>query len=139
LIKAEFREFACDWTSEAVKHFGQEPAIILQRAEALFLAGRPSHALPFWRDARLPRHPRSDAARVLCEILQEDCQFEISPATEPGLSQEALKWYRRLIAVGATGSVHQLHQKIESLRRTLPSFVSVWEIATRQAATAVAA
>jgi glycosyltransferase involved in cell wall biosynthesis/tetratricopeptide (TPR) repeat protein len=139
LSKAEFREFACIWTGEAVNHFGEEPGILLQRAEALFLNQRADLALPIWRHPRLPKQPRCDAARVLCEVLQDDLQFEFSTAEEPSLSQEALKWYRRLIAVGASGVVYQLHQRIETLRLRLPGFVSIWETATRKAAAAAAA
>jgi tetratricopeptide (TPR) repeat protein len=139
LSKPEFRAFACDWTGEAVKNFSADPAILLQRAEALFLAERMDLALPFWRSAVLPKNPRANAARVLCEILQDDCQFEVCAAEEPALSQEALKWYRRLIAVGATGAVQRLHQKIDAIRLILPGFVAVWETATRKVATAVTA
>jgi glycosyltransferase involved in cell wall biosynthesis/Tfp pilus assembly protein PilF len=139
LSKPEFRAFACDWTGEAIKHFRHEPGIILQRAEALFLAERMPQALPLWRDPRLPKHPRSDAARVLCELLVGGCQIEVPKEEEATISQEALKWYRRLIAVGAVGTVHALHEKIEVMRGIMPSFVAVWETATRRAAAATAA
>ena len=75
----------------------------------------------------------------LCEILQDDSRLEIAPAEEAATSQEALKWYRRLIAMGAIGAVQQINQKIESVRLTLPSFVTVWETATRKVAEAAAA
>jgi tetratricopeptide (TPR) repeat protein len=139
MSKPELREFACLWTGEAVKHLSEEPAIILQRAEALFLNQRADLALPFWRDPHLAPHPRCHAARVLCEILHDDLQFEFAAAQEPAISQEALKWYRRLIAVGANAVVYQLHQKIETARLILPGFVSVWEAATRKAAGTAAA
>ena len=139
LGKREFIEFACDWTEAAVKQFPDQPSIILLRAEALFLAQRADQALLFWRDARLPKHPRRAAAAALCEALGEDCQTGVAADQEQAVSLEALKWYRRLIAVGANGLAYRLHEKMETLRLTLPSFVAIWETAMRKASAAVAA
>ena len=62
----------------------------------------------------------------------------ITPGEEQAISQEALKWYRRLIAVGAVASVHALNQKIEAIRGILPSLGAVWETATRKASAVTA-
>jgi hypothetical protein len=44
-----------------------------------------------------------------------------------------LQWYRQCIRMGAHGLIHQLHERIETIRLTLPSFVRACEAAHRQA------
>jgi len=132
LSRPDFLEFARNWTGAAMQHFPNHPALLLQRAEALFLTQDMDGALPLWRKARSANPARQMAALVLCEFLAGDCLRQFTPADEPLISREALKWYRQLIAVGAHSSVNQLHERMDQLRRILPGFARTWEAATRQ-------
>jgi tetratricopeptide (TPR) repeat protein len=138
LSKPEFVSFACDWTGEAVKYAASQPAILLQRAEALLLAGRIGEAVSFWGDERLPKTPRARAGLILCETLKGECSSEVAPADELAISQEALKWYRRMIAMETKSVLRQLHERLDALRATLPSFVLTLEKAHSKAAAATA-
>ncbi|MGD1085059.1 MAG: glycosyltransferase [Verrucomicrobiota bacterium] len=133
LSRPEFLEFARDWTCEAIKHFPDDPRIVPQRAEALLLTQDVDSALPLWLKARCANPARQTAAVVLCEFLAGDCPRQFTAAEEPLVSREMLKWYRQLIAVGAHSSIHQLHERMDQMRRILPGFARVWEAADRQA------
>jgi predicted Zn-dependent protease len=133
LSRPDFLEFACDWTSTALQHFSDHPALMAQRAEALFLTQDFSGALPLWCEARSANPARQLAAIVLCEFLAGDCARKFAPSDEALVSREAVKWYRQMIAVGAHGAVSQLHERMERVRRVLPGFARVWDAANQQA------
>jgi glycosyltransferase involved in cell wall biosynthesis/tetratricopeptide (TPR) repeat protein len=137
LNRPEHLEFACDWTADAVKTFPADPGLLSQRAEALLLSQDVAQALPLWRNAT-HGSPRQRAAVVLCELLTGDRQHHFTAAEEPALSQEVLQWYRHCIRMGAHSLIHQLHERMETIRLTLPSFVRVCEAAHRQARLAAA-
>ena len=138
LSRPEYLGFARTWTAEAVKYFPENPGILAQRAEALMLSQDIQQALPLWRRVCAPDSPRQRAALVLCELLSDDPRHELLPADEPAVSQEALKWYRQWIRVGAHSSIHQLHDNMEKVRIVLPGFARTWEAATRQVRQAAA-
>jgi O-antigen biosynthesis protein len=133
LNRPEHLEFARDWTGEAVKNFPEDQGLLGQRAEALLLNQEVAQALPLWRRAQAPGSPRQRAAVVLCELLTGDRQHHFTAAEEPAMSQEVLQWYRQCIRMGAHSLIHQLHERMETIRLTLPAFVRVCEAAHRQA------
>ena len=139
LSRSDFLEFARDWTGEAVKHFPEHTGLLTQRGEALLLTQKPEAALPFWLKAHSPNSPRQVAALALCEFLAGDFHRRFAAAEEAAVSQELVKWYRQLIAVGAHSCVHQLHDRMEQIRAVAPCFVRTWEAATKQARAATAA
>jgi tetratricopeptide (TPR) repeat protein len=138
LGRPECLDFARHWTGHAVKHFPQDHAILLQRAETLMLSQDIAQALPLWRQAHSSMSPRHRAAIVLCELLAGDRQHQFRPEEEPAISREAVHWYRQWITVGAHSLIHRLHERIEQVRLALPGFVTIWEAADRQARKAAA-
>jgi Flp pilus assembly protein TadD len=133
LNRPEHLEFARDWTGEAIKNFPENQGLLDQRAEALLLNQDVAQALPLWRRAQAPVSPRQRAAVVLCELLTGDRQYHFTAAEEPAISHEVLQWYRQCIRMGAHALIHQLHERMETIRLTLPAFVRVCEAAHRQA------
>jgi Flp pilus assembly protein TadD len=138
LSRPEHLAFARDWTAEAIKNFPEEPNLLNQRAEALLLNQDVAQALPLWRRGPAAGSPRQRAAIVICELLTGDRQHHFTSAEEPAISQEVVKWYRRGIQMGAHALLHQLHERMETIRLTLPGFVRVLEAAHRQARQAAA-
>jgi GT2 family glycosyltransferase/tetratricopeptide (TPR) repeat protein len=138
LNRPEHLAFARDWTSEAVKHFPQDQNLLGQRAEALLLNQDVAEALPLWRRGQAPGALRQRAAIVICELLTGDRQHHFTAAEEPAMSQEVVKWYRQCIRMGAHALINQLHERMETIRLTLPAFVRVLEAAHRQARQAAA-
>jgi glycosyltransferase involved in cell wall biosynthesis/Tfp pilus assembly protein PilF len=133
LSQPEHLAIARDWTDEAVKNFPEHPALLCQRAEALLLNQELAQALPLWRRAQASGVPRQRAAVVICELLTGDRQYHFTAEEEPALSQEVLQWYRRCIRMGAQALLRQMHERMETIRLTLPSLVRVLEAAHRQA------
>jgi predicted Zn-dependent protease len=129
---------ALDWTAAALRHFPDDQNLLQQRAEALLLNQDAAAALPFWRRVLAADPRRNRGAVVLCELLSGDRQYSFSPAEEPAISQEVVQWYRQCIRLGAHGLINQLHERIDNIRLTLPTFVRVWEAAHRQARLAAA-
>ncbi len=132
LSRADYAEFARDWTGEAFKHHSQDSTIILQRAEALLLAQETDQALPLWVQAHSPKSARHLAALVLCECVTDGCQRTFPPADEQLISQEFQKWYLQLINSGANSLVYQLNESMDKIRVVLPSFATRWERAAVQ-------
>jgi GT2 family glycosyltransferase/tetratricopeptide (TPR) repeat protein/glycosyltransferase involved in cell wall biosynthesis len=133
LQRPEHLEFARDWTREAVKNFPEDQFLLRQRAEALFLNQDVAGALSWWRRAQASGSLSQRAAVVICELLTGDRQHHFTAAEEPVLSREAVQWYRQCIRMGAHSLIQQLHERMESIRLTLPAFVRVLEAAHRQA------
>jgi len=113
-----------------MKHFPEQPVLARQRAEALLLTQEFAAAAALWRKAGPAGSPRTMAALVLCELLAGECHREIVPGDEALVSKELLKWYRRMIAVGAHTGANQLHGRMETARLIVPTFVGAWEAAT---------
>jgi GT2 family glycosyltransferase/tetratricopeptide (TPR) repeat protein len=133
LSRPDHLEFARDWTGEAVKNFPENQNLLRQRAEALLLNQDAAGALPLWRRAQDSASVHQRAAVVLCELLTGDSQHHLTAAEEPLISQEAVQWYRQCIRMGAHALINQLHERMETIRLTLPAFVRVLEAAHRQA------
>jgi hypothetical protein len=62
----------------------------------------------------------------------------LPPPAEKLVSQEFLKWYRRLIKFKAVSVVNQINEKLNDLQTILPSAVGVLGVAMKQAETTVA-
>jgi tetratricopeptide (TPR) repeat protein len=129
---------ALDWTAQALRHFPDDQNLLQQRAEALLLNQDAAAALPFWRRVMSSNPGRHRGAVVLCELLTEDRQYNFTAAEEPAISQEVVQWYRQYIRLGAYGIINQLHERLDAIRSTLPTFVRVCEAAHRQARLAAA-
>jgi tetratricopeptide (TPR) repeat protein len=134
LSRPDFLEFACDWTGEAEKHFPDEPRVLAQRAEALVLTQQVQRALLLWR--RCQGNDRAGAALVLCQLLSDE---DLGPAkvvspAEPAVSQEFLRWYRRLLDYGAAPIVQAVNSKLDRLRTALPTASQTLEKALAEAA-----
>ncbi len=127
LGRADFLEFARDWTSEAFKHCPQDPTVVLQRAEVLLVNQDAEQALSLWLKAHSPTSANHLAAIVLCECLTGGCDRSFSSSDEKLVSQEFQKWYRQLIKVGANSLVYQINESMDKIRRVLPTFVTLWE------------
>jgi len=133
LSRSEHLEFAREWTGAAFHHFPENQNILQQRAEALTLNLQMAEALPLWRRAQQSGFLRQRAALVICELLAGERQYHFAAAEEPAISQEVVQWYRQCIRMGAHALLSRLHESMESIRLTLPSFVRVLEAAHRQA------
>ncbi|HTD64964.1 MAG TPA: glycosyltransferase [Candidatus Limnocylindria bacterium] len=129
LSKPEFLEFACDWTSEAMKSHGDQPAIIEQRATALLLSGKPNEALLLWKKLDDRRNHSYRAAIIICEtLLDQRTEAGISDVAGP-VNQEFVFWYRRLLGADASQMIEVLNQRMDSLRRVVPEAVRLLEAA----------
>ncbi|MBI5820923.1 MAG: glycosyltransferase [Verrucomicrobia bacterium] len=120
LSQPEFAEFAADWTGEAVKHLPQDPAVLLQRAEALLLNNNASEALAALEPVNGAATPAHEAVRILCGVLCDRLCRPLFVADESQVSQEFLKRYRWLVAMGASSVIFQLNERIARLRDVLP-------------------
>ena len=132
LSQPEFREFAVDWTGQAIKWFPGEPAIIEQRAEALLLAGQIRESIPLWKQIASSRHPRACAALALVELANQG-SADTPDAAEQSVSKEFLLWYRRLIQYEARAVVAQLNKQLHVLAAILPTAHGTIQKAIREA------
>jgi len=131
LAKPEFLEFACDWTSEAVRAMPENPALAIQRGEALLLAGRIVDAAPVWeRLWRSEPQPRSQAALILCELLADKpLPAPSSSEAENATSLALIEWYQKFIAARAGTVMSEINQRLAALSRTLPTAAQMLEAA----------
>jgi len=130
----DFLEFARDWTGEAIKYVPENVDVVAQRAEALLLSGKPNEALPLWRQVRKVDDPRIDAAEILCAILSGESPASPPPNNEANVSQEFLKWYRRLLNWGEQPTLLRLNESVAVLRTVLPGAAAALEAAFTVAA-----
>ncbi|HUI06986.1 MAG TPA: glycosyltransferase [Verrucomicrobiae bacterium] len=133
LSQPEFLEFACDWTAEAIKYFPQERRAVLQRAEALLLAGRVEEAWPWLGTVDPSSDATHQAAQIVCGLVAGDPLTTVALCDEPGVSREFLSWYRRLVRWGATGVVLKLNENVQGLKNALPTAAAALEAALSEA------
>ncbi len=127
LSRAEYLEFAGDWTDEAVKLHPDQPSLLAQRATALMFSGDAQAALATWQ--RLEPAPGTQAAMVLCAVLAGRATIPIDPARAAAVNQEFISWYRRLLQMNAESLVATLHQRLDVLRRMVPAATQLIESA----------
>lgn len=120
LGQREFAGFAVDWTSEAVAHLPRHAAILLQRADALLINGDPHAALAALQPLNGEATPAHEAVRILCHVLCGQTGRTLSRAEEPRVSQEFVRRYRWLVAMGASSTVFQLNERMARWRDVLP-------------------
>jgi len=130
----DFLEFARDWTREAIQYVPNHVEVVAQRAEALLLSGKPTEALPLWRQVKKGGDARRDAAEILCAILAGESPSSPTTGSEANVSQEFLKWYRRLLNWGERPTLLRLNESVGVLRTTLPGAAAALEAALAEAA-----
>jgi glycosyltransferase involved in cell wall biosynthesis/Tfp pilus assembly protein PilF len=134
LDRPEFLEVANDWTAEAQRHCPDDPTILTQRAEALTLTGHPESALPLWRRVETRAHPPALAALVVCETVLADHRYQPPASLTAAITNEFVRWYRRLLEFGAENVVRQLNTRRAALARVLPPAARLLEAALAEAA-----
>ena len=121
----QFLEVAVDWTANACRHLPGELAVLLQRAEALTLAGRWPAAVAAWNAAHVPAGhafwAQAHAGLILCETAAGTNRFQPEPRDQGLLSQEFLKWYQRLLQFGARSTIDRLNERLEVLAGLVPA------------------
>jgi tetratricopeptide (TPR) repeat protein len=125
LSQPDFLEFARDWTGEASKALPREAALQCQYAEALMLSGEFARALSIWRQFGEPTHRRHISALMLCELATGSQIRPVADEDEKAVSQEFLKWYRRLLGTALASVVADLNGRIEALEPVLPSAAEI--------------
>ena len=123
LSRAEFLEFAADWTGEAIRHLSGDPQLIAQRAEVLMLRQEVLAAQDLWRRvSEQTAHPRHQAAWILCETLNAEAPGRAHAGPDEAQTSRAfVEWYRRLVDMGAASQVACLNSRRDRLRQVLPT------------------
>jgi glycosyltransferase involved in cell wall biosynthesis/tetratricopeptide (TPR) repeat protein len=141
LSRLEFLEFACDWTSEAIKQFPDDDEVVAQRAEALLLNQQTQQSRAVWETLRnRDPQPRTLAALILCDLVEgchsvrsEDRETELGP-----ISRAFIDWYRRCLDLHAQAILDRLNERTEVLRLELPAAAAMIETALAEAAESAA-
>ena len=138
LGKPEYLEFALDWTGEAFKALPDNPAVAMQRAEALMLNGHATEASGLWRNVWLSEpQPRLLAAWILCEVAGSRVPHSPSAGEdERTASREFIQWYQKLIVARAESVVEKINGQLDRLKHALPSAAKMLENALMEAAPA---
>ena len=137
LSRAEFLEFAADWTGEAFRILPANPVIAAQRAEALMLNGDAVGAAEIWENIwRSEPDARPLAAMILCETIgAKTAHSPNNSEDERATSLAFIAWYQRLIAVRAAAVTARVNERLEKLSRALPSAAQMLQAALAEAAT----
>ncbi|HYG22023.1 MAG TPA: glycosyltransferase family 29 protein [Verrucomicrobiae bacterium] len=133
----EFLEFACDWTSEAMRALPAESSVIGHRAEALLLNQQTSDAHPLWEKAcNCNRPPEALAALILCSAVESQPVPPTRDAAEElATSRAFVGWYQKLINANAEQTIERLNSRIEELRGSLPTAAGLLDSAITAANT----
>ena len=136
LGRAEFLEFARDWTGEAFKALPENPVVAAQRAEALMLNGEVAAAGELWEKIwRSEPQPRTLAALILCEAVEMKTLHAPNEGhDERATSLAFIEWYQKLLAVRAQAVTGRLNGQLEKLSRALPTAAQMLEAALSEAA-----
>ena len=92
-----------------------------QRAETLLLNGYVHEALPLWSEVSRSNDAASSSGLILCRLFAGESLSPLAPDREVAVSQEVIRRYRQSVELGLDGWVHALHQRVGTLRQTLPS------------------
>ena len=114
-------EFALDWSGEALKHLPDHATLQRQRAEVLLLNGQAHEALPLWSEMSRSNDADSSSGLILCRLFAGESQSAVPPDREMAISQDLIQRYRQSVEMGLDDWVHALHQRVGTLRQTLPS------------------
>jgi len=130
LSRAEFLEFARDWTGEAMRHVSEDPLVLAQRAETLMLSEDTAGALELWeRVWNQAPQPTVLAALILCEAVELPTTHAPEGQGEAAASRAFIDWYRKLLTVKAHKTIGRLNEHADKLSRTLPGAVRMLEAA----------
>jgi predicted Zn-dependent protease len=121
LSQPAFLEVALDWTEAACAQHPAHPALVLQRAEALLLAGRLKESAPLWQEFASESTPSHLAALVVCEILGGTRGAPVEPSMQALVARDVMKWISRLVQFGAEAMVRLLEERTEMLRHRCPA------------------
>jgi hypothetical protein len=58
---------------------------------------------------------------ILCRLFAGESQSALPPEREVAVSQDLIRRYRQSVEMGLDGWVNALHQRVGTLRQTLPS------------------
>jgi tetratricopeptide (TPR) repeat protein len=136
LGRAEFLEFACDWTSQATLNLPEDHQIASQRAEALLLSGQTAPAWDVWKFlSGVSQDPRSQAALLFCSIVENQpvSDLGIYEAEVGPISRALIDWYQQGLNRGAQTTIKNLNGRLENLRVALPGAAALIEAALAEA------
>jgi tetratricopeptide (TPR) repeat protein len=134
----ELREFAQDWTEEAARNCPDCQPLMMLRGEALILKQDIAEAREILRNAGVHGSPKHLAALVLCEVFAGG-DTEVPQEIEANVSQQFMQWYRQLLYLNAVELVKGLNNRLEIVRKVLPSAAQVLEQALLEAEVEAAA
>ena len=63
----------------------------------------------------------SSSGLILCRLFAGESQSAVPPDREMAISQDLIRRYRQAVEMGLDAWVHALHQRVDTLRQTLPS------------------
>ncbi|HTI69014.1 MAG TPA: FkbM family methyltransferase [Candidatus Limnocylindria bacterium] len=115
------KEFALDWTGEALKYAPNSGELRKLRAESLLLGGQPAEAAEIWRELALNGNATAQAAAILSEVAGDRLVSFGRSGNEEEVSRECIKWYRKLIQFQAEATVLKIHSRLGQLAAVLPS------------------
>jgi hypothetical protein len=140
LKRAEFLEFACDWTGEAIRSLPEDPVIVTQRAEALLLSQQTAAAKPLWENlCQTERHPQALAALILCAVVEsQSVPLTQNAVEEMAASKAFIGWYQRLVETRAQETILRLNSKVDALKESLPTAAGLLASAMEEVKQAVA-
>ena len=141
LSQPGFAEFANDWTGEASQAVPDDLVIAAQRAEVLMLRQETGAARPLWKKAcNGARPPRALAAWILCSTVEaKEIPSTKDPEEEAATSRAFVQWYQRLIAFGATETLHRVNTNLDAFRESLPTAAQLLNCALSEASEPAAA
>ena len=135
LSRAEFLEFAGDWTGEAIQQVPEDLTIANQRAQALLLNQNTAGALAVWeRVCAKERQATALAGLIFCQVLEGKPARELeSEAEKAEVTRAFIGWCQKCLAGRAAKLVGRLGERLEDLRRVLPQAAEMMEAAFGEA------
>jgi len=122
LAQAGMREFALDWTSEAIKFFGSEFKVLFLHIEALIVNQKWEEALKFKNDyAGDPVTARHAVQWMMIDMVGGQKISPVDGAREKELSLAFIKMYRQLIELKDGGAIHKINDASTQLEKRLPT------------------
>lgn len=125
LSRRDFLEVALDWTTEAVRNHPDHGGLRTQHAEALLLTGDVADALPVWRGLAGQGAPAALAAVAVCLAALGEAVHPPAAEVSAAVTQEFVRWYRRLLDFGAEEVVRRLHEGAGHLSPAFPEVAEV--------------
>ena len=122
LAQKGMKEFALDWTSEAIKFFGSEFKVLFLHIEALIVNQKWEEAFEFKTDyAGDPVTARHAAQWMMIDMVAGQKISSADPAREQEFSLAFIKMYRQLIDLNDGGAIHKINGASAQLEKILPT------------------